>query len=291
MDTKDLLKKVRKIEIKSRGLSNQIFSGEYQSAFKGRGMAFSEVREYQVGDEIRTIDWNVTARFNHPYVKVFDEEREMTVMLLVDVSGSKNFGTQTQLKQELATEICAVLAFSAIQNNDKVGVLFFSDQVEKFIPPKKGRSHILMIIRELINFEPKHKGTNVAVALRFFTGAIKKRCTSFLISDFMSSSFENELKIANRKHDLVALRLYDLHEEEFPNLGVIPVKDEETGQVAWVNTSNKEVRFEFKRAALERNGRLEDLFKRSGVDFTKIGTHQSYIKPLMTLFKKRGAKR
>ncbi|MEJ7558292.1 MAG: DUF58 domain-containing protein [Pedobacter sp.] len=291
MDTKDLLKKVRKIEIKSRGLSNQIFSGEYQSAFKGRGMAFSEVREYQVGDEIRTIDWNVTARFNHPYVKVFDEEREMTVMLLVDVSGSKNFGTQTQLKQELATEICAVLAFSAIQNNDKVGVLFFSDQVEKFIPPKKGRSHILMIIRELINFEPKQKGTNVAEALRFFTGAIKKRCTSFLISDFMSSSFENELKIANRKHDLVALRLFDLHEEEFPNLGLIPVKDEETGQVAWINTSDKEVRFEFKRAALERNGRLEDLFKRSGVDFTKIGTHQSYIKPLMTLFKKRGAKR
>jgi uncharacterized protein (DUF58 family) len=291
MDTKDLLKKVRKIEIKSRGLSNQIFSGEYQSAFKGRGMAFSEVREYQVGDEIRTIDWNVTARFNHPYVKVFDEEREMTVMLLVDVSGSKNFGTQTQLKQELATELCAVLAFSAIQNNDKVGVLFFSDQVEKFIPPKKGRSHILMIIRELINFEPKHKGTNIAEALRFFTGAIKKRCTSFLISDFMSSSFENELKIANRKHDLVALRLFDLHEEEFPNLGVIPVKDEETGQVAWVNTSDKEVRFEFKRAALERNGRLEDLFKRSGVDFTKISTHQSYIKPLMTLFKKRGAKR
>ncbi|MBC7565924.1 MAG: DUF58 domain-containing protein [Pedobacter sp.] len=291
MDTKDLLKKVRKIEIKSRGLSNQIFSGEYQSAFKGRGMAFSEVREYQVGDEIRTIDWNVTARFNHPYVKVFDEEREMTVMLLVDVSGSKNFGTQTQLKQELATEICAVLAFSAIQNNDKVGILFFSDQVEKFIPPKKGRSHILMIIRELINFEPKHKGTNVAEALRFFTGAIKKRCTSFLISDFMSSSFENELKIANRKHDLVALRLYDLHEEEFPNLGLIPIKDEETGQTAWVNTSDMEVRFEFKRAALERNGRLEDLFKRSGVDFTKIGTHQSYVKPLMTLFKKRGAKR
>jgi uncharacterized protein (DUF58 family) len=291
MDTKDLLKKVRKIEIKSRGLSSQIFSGEYQSAFKGRGMAFSEVREYQVGDEIRTIDWNVTARFNHPYVKVFDEEREMTVMLLVDVSGSKNFGTQTQLKQELATELCAVLAFSAIQNNDKVGVLFFTDQVEKFIPPKKGRSHILMIIRELINFEPKHKGTNIAEALRFFTGAIKKRCTSFLISDFMSSSFENELKIANRKHDLVALRLFDLHEEEFPNLGVIPIKDEETGQVAWVNTGSKEVRFEFKRAALERNGRLEDLFKRSGVDFTKIGTHQSYIKPLMTLFKKRGAKR
>ena len=291
MDTKDLLKKVRKIEIKTRGLSNQIFSGEYQSAFKGRGMAFSEVREYQMGDEIRTIDWNVTARFNHPYVKVFDEEREMTVMLLVDVSASKNFGTQTQQKQELATEICAVLAFSAIQNNDKVGVLFFSDQVEKFIPPKKGRSHILMIIRELINFTPQHKGTNVAEALRYFTSVIKKRCTAFLLSDFMSDSFENEIKIANRKHDLIALRLFDLHEEEFPDLGLIPVKDEESGQLEWINTSDKQVRHAFKTAALERNGRLEDLFRRSGVDFTKIGTHQSYIKPLMTLFKKREARR
>lgn len=291
MDTKDLLKKVRKIEIKTSGLSNQIFSGEYQSAFKGRGMAFSEVREYQMGDEIRTIDWNVTARFNHPYVKVFDEEREMTVMLLVDVSGSKNFGTQTQQKQELATEVCAVLAFSAIQNNDKVGVLFFSDKVEKFIPPKKGRSHILMIIRELIDFKPQNRGTNVAEALRYFTSAINKRCTSFLISDFMSNSFENELKIANRKHDLIALRLYDLHEEEFPNLGLIPVRDEETGEYEWVNTGDKRVRHAYKVAALERNGRLEDLFKRSGVDFTKIGTHQSYIKPLMTLFKKREARR
>ncbi|RZM27412.1 MAG: DUF58 domain-containing protein [Pedobacter sp.] len=291
MDTKDLLKKVRKIEIKSRGLSNQIFSGEYQSAFKGRGMAFSEVREYQMGDEIRTIDWNVTARFNHPYVKVFDEEREMTVMLLVDVSASKNFGTQTQQKQELATELCAVLAFSAIQNNDKVGVLFFSDQVEKFIPPKKGRSHILMIIRELIDFKPKHKGTNVAEALRYFTSVIKKRCTAFLLSDFMSDTFENEIKIANRKHDLVAIRLFDLHEEEFPDLGLIPIKDEESGQLEWINTSDKQVRHAFKTAALERNGRLEDLFRRSGVDFTKIGTHQSYIKPLMTLFKKREARR
>lgn len=291
MDTKDLLKKVRKIEIKTRGLSNQIFSGEYQSAFKGRGMAFSEVREYQMGDEIRTIDWNVTARFNHPYVKVFDEEREMTVMLLVDVSGSKNFGTQLQQKQELATELCAVLAFSAIQNNDKVGVLFFSDQVEKFIPPKKGRSHILMIIRELINFKPAHTGTNIAEALRYFTSAIKKRCTAFLISDFMSSSFENEIKIANRKHDLIALRLFDVHEEEFPDLGIVPMQDQETGQLEWVNTGDKQVRHAFKAAALERNGRLEDLFKRSGVDFTKIGTHQSYVKPLMTLFKRRGAKR
>jgi len=291
MDTKELLKKVRKIEIKTRGLSNQIFSGEYQTAFKGRGMAFSEVREYQVGDEIRTIDWNVTARFNHPYVKVFDEEREMTVMLLVDVSGSKNFGTQTQQKQELATELCAVLAFSAIQNNDKVGVLFFSDQVEKFIPPKKGRSHILMIIRELIDFKPAHKGTNIAEALRYFTSAIKKRSTAFLISDFMSEKFENELKIANRKHDLVALKIYDIHEEEFPDLGLIPVADEESGQIEWINTGDKKVRQAYKAAALERNGRLQDLFRRSGVDYTSIGTHQSYIQPLMTLFKKREARR
>jgi len=291
MDTKELLKKVRKIEIKTRGLSNQIFSGEYQTAFKGRGMAFSEVREYQVGDEIRTIDWNVTARFNHPYVKVFDEEREMTVMLLVDVSGSKNFGTQTQQKQELATELCAVLAFSAIQNNDKVGVLFFSDQVEKFIPPKKGRSHILMIIRELIDFKPEHKGTNIAEALRYFTSAIKKRSTAFLISDFMSEKFENELKIANRKHDLVALKLYDIHEEEFPDLGLIPVADEESGQIEWINTGDKKVRQAYKAAALERNGRLQDLFRRSGVDYTSIGTHQSYIQPLMTIFKKREARR
>lgn len=291
MDTKDLLKKVRKIEIKTRGLSNQIFSGEYHSAFKGRGMAFSEVREYQLGDEIRTIDWNVTARFNHPYVKVFDEEREMTVMLLVDVSGSKNFGTQAQHKQELVTEICAVLAFSAIQNNDKVGVLFFSEQVEKFIPPKKGRGHILMIIRELINFKPEQKGTNVAQALHYFNSALKKRSTAFLISDFMSDTFENELKIANRKHDLVALRIFDIHEEEFPNLGLIPVQDEETGRLDWIDTSSEKVRQAFKAAALERNGKLDNLFKKTGVDFTKIGTHQSYVKPLMTLFKKRGARR
>lgn len=291
MDTKELLKKVRKIEIKTRGLSNQIFSGEYHSAFKGRGMAFNEVREYQVGDEIRTIDWNVTARFNHPYVKVFEEEREMTVMLLVDVSGSKNFGTQTQLKQELATELCAVLAFSAIQNNDKVGVLFFSDQVEKFIPPKKGRSHILMIIRELIDFKPQRKGTNVAEALRYFTSAIKKRCTAFIISDFMSDTFLNELKIANRKHDLIALRLYDIHEEEFPDLGLIPVKDEESGVIEWIDTGDAKVRSLFRAAALERNGRLADQFKKSGVDFTGIGTHQSYVKPLMALFKKRERKR
>ncbi|MES2110546.1 MAG: DUF58 domain-containing protein [Bacteroidota bacterium] len=290
-DTKELLKKVRKIEIKTRGLSNHLFSGEYHSAFKGRGMAFSEVREYQLGDEIRTIDWNVTARFNHPYVKVFDEERELTVMLLMDVSGSGNFGTQSQLKQELATELCAVLAFSAIQNNDKVGVIFFSDKIEKFIPPKKGRSHILMIIRELIDFTPDNKGTDVAGALKYFTSVIKKKCTAFIISDFMSPAFESELKIANKKHDIIALRLYDKHEEEFPDLGLIPVKDEETGMVTWVNTSDISIRNAFKTNALNRNAALKDVFSRTGVDAGDIGTHQSYVKPLMTLFKKRGKKR
>ncbi|HEX8022436.1 DUF58 domain-containing protein [Mucilaginibacter sp.] len=290
-DTKDLLKKVRKIEIKTRGLSNHLFSGEYHSAFKGRGMAFSEVREYQIGDEIRTIDWNVTARFNAPYVKVFEEERELTVMVLMDVSGSENFGTQNQQKQDLATELCAVLAFSAIQNNDKVGIIFFSDKIEKFIPPKKGRSHILMIIRELIAFQPENKGTNVAEALKYFTSVIKKKCTAFVISDFITSEFENELKIANKKHDIIALKLYDKHEEEFPNLGLIPVKDEESGQIMWVNTGDKAVRDAFKWDAVKRNGALQDTFKRSGVDYTTIGTHESYVKPLMTLFKKREGRR
>jgi uncharacterized protein (DUF58 family) len=286
-DTKELLKKVRRIEIKTRGLSNHLFSGEYHSAFKGRGMAFSEVREYQVGDEIRTIDWNVTARFNHPYVKTFDEERELTVMLLMDVSGSENFGTVSQQKQELATELCAVLAFSAITNNDKVGVIFFSDKIEKFIPPKKGRSHILMIIRELIDFKPENKGTNVAEALKYFTSAIKKRCTAFIISDFISDDFREELKIANKKHDIIALRLFDKHEEEFPDLGLIPIKDEETGQVTWVNTSDKNVRDAFKWEAVKRNAKLKEIFSKSGVDVASIGTHQSYVTPLMTLFKKR----
>ncbi len=290
-DTKELLKKVRKIEIKTRGLSNHIFSGEYSSAFKGRGMAFSEVREYQVGDEIRTIDWNVTARFNHPYVKVFDEERELTVMILMDVSGSENFGTIQKQKQELATELCAVLAFSAIQNNDKVGVLFFSDKIEKFIPPKKGRSHILMIIRELIGFTPESKGTDLGQALKYFTRVIKKRCTAFIISDFISPAFENELKIANRKHDMMAVRLYDKHEEEIPDLGLIPVRDEESGQLLWVNTGDKKVRTAFAAEALKRSAYLKDLFEKSGVDFMKIGTHESYVKPLMTLFRKREGRR
>jgi uncharacterized protein (DUF58 family) len=290
-DTRDLLKKVRKIEIKTRGLSNHLFSGEYHSAFKGRGMAFSEVREYQIGDEIRTIDWNVTARFNHPYVKVFEEERELTVMLLMDVSGSENFGTVNQQKKDMAAELCAVLAFSAIQNNDKVGVIFFSDKVEKFIPPKKGKSHILMIIRELIDFKPESKGTSVAAALKYFTGAIKKRSTAFIISDFISPAFEDELKIANKKHDIVALKLYDRHEESFPDLGLIPMKDEETGLLMWVNTGDKQIRAAFETEAKRRNAVLKDVFKRTGVDYTDIGTHQSYVQPLMTLFKKREGRR
>ncbi|MDB5158656.1 MAG: hypothetical protein JWR50_3363, partial [Mucilaginibacter sp.] len=220
-----------------------------------------------------------------------DEERELTLMLLMDVSGSENFGTINQQKQDLATELCAVLAFSAIQNNDKVGVIFFSDKIEKFIPPKKGRSHILMIIRELIDFEPENKGTDVGVALKYFTSAIKKKCTAFIISDFISPSFEAELKIANKKHDVIALRLYDKHEEEFPNLGLIPMKDEESGQLLWVNTGDKNVREAFKGEALKRTAQLKEVFSRSGVDTTSIGTHETYVKPLMTLFKKRERKR
>lgn len=286
--TSDLLKKVRKIEIKTRGLSNQIFSGEYHSAFKGRGMAFSEVREYQHGDEIRTIDWNVTARFGHPYVKVFEEEREMTVMLLVDVSGSKEFGTQLKSKQELATEICAVLAFSAIQNNDKVGVIFFSDKIEKFIPPKKGRTHILMIIRDLIEIKPENKGTDIELALKYFTNVIKRRCTAFILSDFINNqNFEDALKIANKKHDLIALRLYDKAEEILPNLGLVPLLDAETNKLAWVNTSSKEVQKNYKIDYLKRKDKLKNTWQKSGVDATEIGTHEDYVKPLMALFKRR----
>ena len=291
LSTSELLKKVRKIEIKTRGLSSQIFSGEYHSAFKGRGMAFSEVREYQHGDEVRTIDWNVTARFGHPYVKVFEEERELTVMLLVDVSGSKEFGTQQKTKQELATEICAVLAFSAIQNNDKVGVIFFSDKIEKFIPPKKGRSHILMIIRDLIDFTPESKGTDISLALKYFNNVIKKRCTAFLLSDFVSpNDFEHAIKIANRKHDLIALRLYDSAEEELPNIGLVPMLDSETNATQWVNTSSASIRKDYKIEALKRRDYLKTTFKKGGIDSTNIGTHEDYVKPLMALFKRRGAK-
>lgn len=287
METAELLKKVRKIEIKTRGLSSQIFSGEYHSAFKGRGMAFSEVREYTPGDDIRTIDWNVTARFNSPYVKVFEEERELNVVLLVDVSASGNFGTQKQTKQELITELCAVIAFSAATNNDKIGVIFFSDQVEKFIPPKKGKSHILRIIRELLNFEPKNKGTDITVALKFLTNAIKKKSIAFVISDFIDSKFPEAVKIANKKHDVVALRIYDKTETVFPKVGLIKLRDNETGKVKWIDTSSKEFQHNFKVQQVKHEAFLKDTFSRAGVDYAKISTHDGYIKPLMNLFKKR----
>ena len=287
METADLLKKVKKIEIKTRGLSTQVFSGEYHSAFKGRGMTFSEVREYQPGDDIRTIDWNVTARFKNPFVKVFEEERELTVMLIVDVSASKNFGTKNQLKQDLITEICAVLAFSAIQNNDKIGVIFFSDKIEKFIPPQKGKSHILRIIRELITFEPENKATNIAHALKYFTNVIKKRSTAFILSDFIDENIEDALKIANKKHDLVALQIFDEREKELPNVGLIKFIDSETGISRWIDTSSDQVRKHYVMQALKFDKKLNDIFRKSGVDYTKIGTHQSYVKPLMTLFKRR----
>lgn len=287
METTDLLKKVRKIEIKTRGLSSQIFSGEYHSAFKGRGMAFSEVREYMPGDDIRSIDWNVTARFNHPYVKVFEEERELTVMLLVDVSGSGSFGTRKQLKRDLITELCAVLSFSAIQNNDKAGVIFFSDKIELFIPPKKGKTHILRIIRELINLEPESHGTDLGLALRYFTNMIKKRSIAFVISDFRSKNFEDALKIASRKHDTVAIRIADRHEKHLPDIGLVRMKDAETGQFRWVDTSSAAVRLEFERWNKMNTGQLETMFNRSGIDHTVIETGMNYVTPLINLFKAR----
>ena len=289
MESSELIKKVRKIEIKSRGLSTQIFSGEYHSKFKGRGMAFSEVREYQPGDDIRTIDWNVTARFSHPFVKVFEEEREMTVMLLVDVSASENFGTKKQLKQDLLTELCAVLAFSAMQNNDKIGVIFFSDKIEKFVSPQKGLTHVLRIIRELIEFKPSNKGTDIAYALRYFNNMIKKRCTAFLISDFIDDKFDDALKIACRKHDLVAIRLYDEREMELPNVGLLNIKDSESGKTVWVDSNNKDFRNYFKTESLKREDSLLKSFRKNGVDFTSIATHENYVKPLIDLFKRRGA--
>ena len=288
METAELLKKVRKIEIKSKGLSNQIFSGEYHSAFKGRGMAFSEVREYTPGDDVRTIDWNVTARLRTPYVKVFEEERELSVMILVDVSASGKFGTQKQLKQDLITELCAVIAFSASQNNDKIGVIFFSDKIEKFIPPKKGKSHILRIIRELINNEPQQKGTNIELALKYLTNIIKKKSICFLISDFCDThSFTDAMKIANRKHDLVALRINDKHESILPDVGLIKLKDNETGKIMWVDTSSKQFQTQQKVNNLKFETELKNTFNKSGVDFTTIFTHEGYVKPLMNLFKKR----
>ncbi len=287
MDTAEIFKKVRKIEIKTRGLSSQIFSGEYHSMFKGKGMAFSEVREYQYGDDIRTIDWNVTARLNHPYVKVYEEERELTVILLIDVSGSNAFGTRMQFKQEMMTELAAVLAFSAINNNDKVGVIFFSNHVEKFIPPKKGSTHILRIIRELIDFRPAETTTNISEALRYFTNAIKKRSIAFLISDFEAGGFDDALRIASRKHDLIALRVYDEREAALTNAGLIRMTDPETGQTAWLDTSSREVRERYARLRELHLRYLEDLFMRSGIDYTHLRTEADYVKPLMKLFKNR----
>lgn len=284
METSEIIKKVRRIEIKSRGLSRNIFSGHYHSAFKGRGMAFSEVREYQFGDDIRNIDWNVTARFNTPYLKIFDEERELMVMLLIDVSGSNEFGTQGSFKEDLMTEIAAVLAFSAIQNNDKVGVIFFSDKIEKFIPPKKGTSHILRIIRELIDFKPESQGTNLSEALRFLTNAIKKRCTAFIISDFIDHSFEPAIKIASGKHDLVGIRVSDVRESELPAVGMIEVYDKETRGKTWVDTSSRKVRESYKQWWMDHEKTVDGIFKRSGIDSATIHTGQDYVKPLMKLF-------
>jgi len=292
METSELLKKVRKIEIKTRGLSRNIFAGEYHSAFKGRGMAFSEVREYQFGDDIRNIDWNVTARYNHPYVKVFEEERELTVMLLIDVSSSREFGTKEKLKKNVITEIAAVLSFSAIQNNDKIGVIFFSDTIEKFIPPKKGKSHILRIIRELIDFEPEHKKTDIAEAIRYLTNAIKKRCTAFVISDFMdeNSDMEQALSIANNKHDVVALKVYDERETELPPIGMIKLKDAETGEYVWVDSSSRKTREVYTKWWQKHSVKMEVMFKKSGVDYASVNTQEDYVKSLMTLFRKRALK-
>lgn len=288
METTELLKKVRKIEIKTRGLSSHIFSGEYHSAFKGRGMAFSEVREYTPGDDIRTIDWNVTARFGHPFVKVFEEERELNVILLVDVSGSESFGTSGQFKRDMITELCAVLSFSAIQNNDKIGVIFFSDIIEKYIPPKKGKSHILRIIRELIEFTPKNTKTNIGEALRYMTNMIKKRSICFVISDFKDNNFEDALKLSNKRHDVVALQIYDQREIELPDIGLAEFKDAETGKIMLVDTSNTEVRKTFRKNWELNEKKLQDIFAKSGVDKAKIRNDQSYVQPLMLLFKKRG---
>lgn len=294
VETSELLKSVRKIEIKTRGLSKNIFAGEYHSAFKGRGMMFSEVREYQYGDDIRNIDWNVTARFNHPYVKIYEEERELTVMLLVDVSGSRDFGSKNKMKKNLITEISAVLAFSAIQNNDKIGAILFSDTIEKFIPPKKGRQHILRIIRELIEFTPNSKNTNISEALRYLTNAIKKRSISFVLSDFLDvhhatlePNFRDAIRIANKKHDIVSLQIYDHRDTQIPSIGLIKVKDAETGHCFWSDTSSADVRNSYNTWWKEMNNKLQDCFMRSGVDWIAINTAEDYVKPLISLFKKR----
>ena len=288
METSELLKRVRQIEIKTHGLSSNIFAGQYHSAFKGRGMAFSEVREYQFGDDVRDIDWNVTARFDKPFVKVFEEERELTVMLLVDVSNSLDFGTVKQLKKDMVTEIAATLAFSAIQNNDKIGVIFFSDRIEKFIPPKKGRKHILYIIRELLDFKPESKRTDIKTAVEYLTNVIKKRCTTFMISDFIDENdFRNALTIANRKHDIVAIQVYDRRMAELPDVGLMKVRDAETGHEQWIDTSSRALRRAHNDWWIQRQGVLNETFTKSNVDSVSIRTDQDYVKSLLNLFAKR----
>ncbi len=288
METSELLKKVRQIEIKTRGLSSNIFAGQYHSAFKGRGMAFSEVREYSYGDDIRDIDWNVTARYNKPFIKVFEEERELTVMLMVDVSASLDFGTTSQIKRDIVTEVAATLAFSAIQNNDKIGVIFFSDKIEKFIPPKKGRKHILYIIRELINFEAEQTSTDISMALKYLTNVLKKRCTTFLISDFIdTNNYENALTIANRKHDIVALQIYDQRETELPKVGLMKILDAETGQEQWIDTSSRKVRDLYQNWWNKRQGDMLNSFKKCRVDNISVRTDEDYVRALIALFKMR----
>lgn len=288
METSDLLKRVRQIEIKTRGLSNNIFAGQYHSAFKGKGMSFSEVREYQYSDDVRDIDWNVTARYNKPFVKVFEEERELTVMLLIDVSNSLDFGTVKQLKKDMVTEIAATLAFSAIQNNDKIGVIFFSDRIEKFIPPKKGRKHILYIIRELLDFKPESKRTDIKIAVEYLTNVIKKRCTTFMISDFIDENdFRNALTIANRKHDIVAIQVYDRRMAELPDVGLMKVRDAETGHEQWIDTSSRALRRAHNDWWIQRQGVLNETFTKSNVDSVSIRTDQDYVKSLLNLFAKR----
>lgn len=288
METTELLKRVRQIEIKTRGLSSNIFAGQYHSAFKGRGMAFSEVREYQYGDDVRDIDWNVTARFDKPFVKVFEEERELTVMLLVDVSNSLDFGTSKQMKKDMVTEIAATIAFSAIQNNDKIGVIFFSDKIEKFIPPKKGRKHILYIIRELLDFEPESSRTDLQCAIEYLTNVLKKRCTAFMLSDFIDDKdFKNALTVANRKHDVVAVQVYDRRMEELPDVGLMLVRDAETGHEEWIDTSSKSLRKAHHEWWMEQQKKLNNTFNLCNVDSVSVRTDQDYVRALLNLFAKR----
>ena len=290
MDTSEIIKKVRKIEIKTRGLSSNIFAGQYHSAFKGRGMAFAEVREYQYGDDVRDRDWNVTARFHHPYVKVFEEERELTVMLLIDVSGSLNFGTQVQTKRDMATERAAALSFSCIQNNDKIGVIFFSEHIEKYIPPKKGRKHILYMIREMLDFTPQSTRTDVGVALENLTRVMKRRCTAFVLSDFYDrKDFSKQVQIANRKHDLVAIQVYDPRAKELPDVGLLKVCDAETGHEMVIDTSSKKLRRAHTQYWMQREAHLKETFAKSNVDWVSIATNEDYVKRMMTLFAQRGA--